>query len=44
MKSTKKVSVDIKELRAPERIFQIDRDTFLIYVGLQSESESLLYV
>ena len=39
-RSAKKMSVDIKELRAPERIFQIDRDTFLIYVGLQAESES----
>ena len=32
--------MDIKELRAPERIFQLNRDTFLVYVGLGLDNEA----
>ncbi len=33
----KKRAVNIKELRPSDRIFQLDRDTFLIYVGLHED-------
>ena len=39
-KGKKKPRLDIKEIRATDRVFQINRDTFLVYVGLQLENES----